>query len=78
MISVHYETIINQCGTLGSHSSVAEDSGQVCDAASLGEGFMTFLWDFRKYTVIDTAIHPIRPVSSVINHSSLFSCIREM
>jgi hypothetical protein len=32
MVSVYYETKINQCKMPGSHNSVAEDSGQLFDA----------------------------------------------
>jgi hypothetical protein len=68
MVSVYYETKINQCLISGSRSGVAKDSGQVYDALSLGEQFPVFLWSFRNYTFHDAEMHPIRPVSLVINH----------
>ena len=68
MVGVYYETKINQCEISGSRSGVAEDSGQACDALSLGNQFPVFLWSFRNYTFNDAEMHPIRPVSSAINH----------
>jgi hypothetical protein len=68
MVSVYYETKINQCEISGSHSSDAEDSDQIFDALSLGEQFPVFLSSFMNYVYSDAEMCPIRPVSSVMNH----------
>jgi hypothetical protein len=67
MVTVCYETKINQCEISDSHRGVAEDSRQTCDSLSLGEQFPLFPWSFRNYTFSEAAVHPRRHVSSVIN-----------
>jgi len=66
MVSVYYETQINQYVIPESDSSVAEGSGQVFDALSLGEQFPLFIWSFVNHMYINAEMHPRRPVSSVI------------